>query len=103
MEPDGYFSNRWLSTIVVDPKLTSGVTREDIRLALESENIESRPLWKPMHMQPVFQGAPYFVAPDSITVSKHLFEHGLCLPSGSNMSAETHERITKIISKLIVV
>jgi dTDP-4-amino-4,6-dideoxygalactose transaminase len=103
MEPDGYFSNRWLSTIVVDPTLTSGVTREDIRLALESENIESRPLWKPMHMQPVFQGAPYFVAPDSITVSEHLFEHGLCLPSGSNMSAETHERITKIISKLIVV
>ncbi len=102
MEPDGYFSNRWLSTIVVDPTLTSGVTREHIRLALESENIESRPLWKPMHMQPVFQGAPYFVAPDSKSVSEHLFEHGLCLPSGSNMSAETHERITKIISNLIV-
>jgi dTDP-4-amino-4,6-dideoxygalactose transaminase len=57
-EPEGSFSNRWLTTILVDPEHTGGVTREDIRLALEKENIESRPLWKPMHMQPVFEANP---------------------------------------------
>jgi dTDP-4-amino-4,6-dideoxygalactose transaminase len=100
-EPNGYFSNRWLSTIEVDPNLTGGVTREDIRLALEAENIESRPLWKPMHMQPIFEGAPYFADPKTGPVSEQLFSNGLCLPSGSNMSSETHTRITRIVTDLI--
>ncbi|HSW62349.1 MAG TPA: aminotransferase class I/II-fold pyridoxal phosphate-dependent enzyme, partial [Dissulfurispiraceae bacterium] len=59
-EPDGFFANRWLTTILVDPGTSGGITREDIRLAFDAQNIESRPLWKPMHLQPVFQGFPYF-------------------------------------------
>lgn len=99
-EPEGYFTNRWLSTILVDPNLTGGITREDIRLALEAENIESRPLWKPMHMQPIFEGSPYFAAPQTGPTSEQLFELGLCLPSGSNMNSETHGRVVNIIESL---
>jgi dTDP-4-amino-4,6-dideoxygalactose transaminase len=80
-EPEGYFSNRWLTTILVDPVGTQGVTREDIRLKLEQENIESRPLWKPMHLQPVYRSSPAYVTGRS----EKLFEQGLCLPSGSNL------------------
>lgn len=79
-EPDKYFSNRWLSCILVDPKF--GVTREDIRLELEKINIETRPLWKPMHLQPIFAESPFF---GDGTAAK-LFENGLCLPSGSNLT-----------------
>ena len=57
-EPEGFFSNRWLTTIFVDPAESGGITREDIRLTLEKENIESRPLWKPMHLQPVLKIIP---------------------------------------------
>lgn len=87
------FSNRWLTTILIDPSKTGGVNRETLRLALEQENIESRPLWKPMHVQPVFAGAPYY----GDGLSERLFEHGLCLPSGSNMTAEETERVIHII------
>jgi dTDP-4-amino-4,6-dideoxygalactose transaminase len=83
-----YFSNRWLTTILIDPEIT-GTDREQVRLALEKENIETRPLWKPMHRQPVFQGCPAYVN----GVSEALFEKGLCLPSGSNMTEEDKERI----------
>ena len=79
-EPKGYFSNRWLTTILIEPKI-AGFTREDLRLALEAENIESRPLWKPMHMQPVFEGYKFY----GMSISEELFEKGLCLPSGSNL------------------
>ncbi|RYD72243.1 MAG: aminotransferase class I/II-fold pyridoxal phosphate-dependent enzyme [Sphingobacteriales bacterium] len=78
-----YFSNRWLTTILVEEN-EKGVTRETIRLALEKYNIETRPLWKPMHMQPVFASSPYFGA----KVSENLFDNGLCLPSGSNLTEE---------------
>lgn len=92
-EPVGYFSNRWLTTILIDPAL-AGVTRDELRLALEKENIESRPLWKPMHLQPVFADAPYYGS----GVSDKLFENGLCLPSGSNMSNEDFDRIFEVIN-----
>lgn len=88
-ELSGSFSNRWLTSILVNPEKTNGVTREDIRLHLEKDNIESRPLWKPMHMQPVFAEAPYF----GERVSQNLFEQGLCLPSGSNLSTSDLERV----------
>jgi dTDP-4-amino-4,6-dideoxygalactose transaminase len=88
-EPEGYFSNRWLTAILVDPKQTNGLTREDIRLTLEKENIETRPLWKPMHMQPVFENAPFY----GDGTSEKLFELGLCLPSGSNLTEEEMNRI----------
>jgi dTDP-4-amino-4,6-dideoxygalactose transaminase len=81
-EMGGSFSNRWLSCLTIDPQRTGGITRETIRVALEKENIESRPLWKPMHQQPVFVGVPYFGG----KVAETLFEDGLCLPSGSNLS-----------------
>jgi dTDP-4-amino-4,6-dideoxygalactose transaminase len=97
-EPEGYFSNRWLTTILVDPAESGGITREDIRLALEAHNIESRPLWKPMHMQPVFEGCPYYGG----RVAEGLFEQGLCLPSGSNLSDADRERIAEVLEALLM-
>jgi dTDP-4-amino-4,6-dideoxygalactose transaminase len=94
-EPDGHFSNRWLTTIIVDPVKTLGITREDIRLALERENIEARPLWKPMHLQPVFKDAPSYLN----GISEELFNKGLCLPSGSSLTEEDLNRISVIIKK----
>lgn len=91
-EPEGYFSNRWLSTVLVEPP----VSREDIRLALESENIEARPLWKPMHLQPVFAEAPAYTN----GISESLFEQGLCLPSGSNLAPEDLERVAEKVKSL---
>ena len=87
-EPIGYTSNRWLSCILVDPKKT-GITQEELRVHLEKENIESRPLWKPMHLQPLFASAPYFGG----QVAETLFKTGLCLPSGSNLTPEQKQRI----------
>jgi dTDP-4-amino-4,6-dideoxygalactose transaminase len=86
--PD-YFSNHWLTSITVDPEQTNGKTREDLRLALEAENIESRPLWKPMHLQPVFAEYPFYGG----KVAEGLFENGLCLPSGSNLTESDRQRI----------
>jgi dTDP-4-amino-4,6-dideoxygalactose transaminase len=96
-EPEGFFSNRWLTTILVDPSQSDGITREDIRLALEKENIESRPLWKPMHMQPVFKDYPYHGS----NVSEKLFENGLCMPSGSNLSEDDLERVVKCVKGVV--
>jgi dTDP-4-amino-4,6-dideoxygalactose transaminase len=87
--PLGYYSNRWLTCILVDPAFNNGLTREIIRLALEEENIESRPLWKPMHQQPIFADCKSYLN----GVSDKLFEDGLCLPSGSNLKEEEFERI----------
>jgi dTDP-4-amino-4,6-dideoxygalactose transaminase len=93
-EPNSdYYSNHWLSAIVVDPKKTGNVTRENIRLELDKENIESRPLWKPMHLQPVFSGYPYYGG----TISEGLFENGLCLPSGSNLNDADRHRIAETL------
>jgi dTDP-4-amino-4,6-dideoxygalactose transaminase len=95
-EPDGHFSNYWLTTILADPLKTGGITREDIRLALEKENIEARPLWKPMHLQPVFSGSPFF----GNGISDRLFKNGLCLPSGTNLTDGDFDRIFKVLSLL---
>ena len=91
-----YFSNYWLTTILIDPVVTNGITREILRLALESDNIESRPLWKPMHLQPVFSKYPYY----GNKVAEKLFENGLCLPSGSNLTNEDRERIAIVVRNL---
>ena len=93
-EMSGSFSNRWLTTILIDPSQNGGVTREDIRLALEKENIESRPLWKPMHLQPIFQQFPNYGG----AISEQLFEQGLCLPSGSGLKEEELKRVVSLIS-----
>lgn len=97
-EPEGSFSNRWLTTILLDASKTpNGVTRETLRLAFEKDNIESRPLWKPMHMQPVFEQYPYY---GDNKVSERLFENGLCLPSGSNLTEEEKQRILRVLDQL---
>ncbi|MET3536368.1 aminotransferase class I/II-fold pyridoxal phosphate-dependent enzyme [Chryseobacterium limigenitum] len=94
-EPNSdFYSNHWLSSIIVNPTIV-GKTREDLRLAFLEDNIESRPLWKPMHMQPIFADVPYY----GTNVSEKLFEDGLCLPSGSNLSDEERERIANVIVK----
>lgn len=93
-----YFSNHWLSCIIVDPSKTkNGVTREDIRLAMLDENIETRPLWKPMHLQPVFNECKSYLN----GTSERLFNDGLCLPSGSNMTEEERERVLEVLYKLL--
>jgi len=88
-EPKGFYANNWLTTILTD----SYKTREKIRLALEKEHIEARPLWKPMHLQPVFKNSQSYVN----GVSEDLFDRGLCLPSGSNLSQEDLNRVVAVI------
>lgn len=95
-EPDGQHSTRWLTTLTIDPTVT-GVSREDIRLMLLQHKIEARPLWKPMHMQTLYEGAPYHGS----GVDERLFTNGLCLPSGSDMTdAQQDEVIERIQSVL---
>ena len=90
---EDYFSNHWLSAITIDSSVT-GFDREDLRLSLEDDNIECRPLWKPMHMQPVFKNNDYFGIDN---VAEKLFNTGLCLPSGSNLTEEDRLRIATSI------
>jgi len=97
-ELNGMISNRWLSTILMDSAVTpNNITNTDVRKALEANDIESRPLWKPMHLQPLFKDAPYYGS----DISKKLFEKGLCLPSGSNTTNKQFERIVEIILALL--
>jgi len=91
-----YFSNYWLTAILINPQLTGGMTREDVRLALESENIESRPLWKPMHLQPVYKGTPFIGS----GVCEQFFDQGLCLPSGSNLIEDDFDRIFNTLGRI---
>lgn len=91
--PD-FYSNFWLTCIVIDPAV-AGTDREKLRLAFDEAKIESRPLWKPMHLQPVFSGCPAYVN----GTSEKLFTNGLCLPSGSNIDAEGRERIAEVLNR----
>ena len=93
-------SNRWLTTLTVDPVIC-GVTCIEIMEALEQENIESRPVWKPMHLQPVFADCLYYPHQEGNSVSDELFENGICLPSGTAMTEAEQERVIGIIRKLI--
>ena len=91
-----YRSNHWLSCITIN-EVTAGFTRDALRLQLEKDNIESRPLWKPMHLQPVFNDCEYY----GDKVCENLFINGLCLPSGSNLTEADRSRITNSIKKLL--
>ncbi|MDN3676693.1 DegT/DnrJ/EryC1/StrS family aminotransferase [Flavobacterium paronense] len=94
-EPNSnYFSNHWLTCIIIDSKVL-GKTIEQFRVALEMENIESRPLWMPMHLQPVFEKYPYYGS----NVANLLFQNGLCLPSGSNLTESDKQRITDAVHR----
>ena len=94
-EGEGFNSNYWLTCITVEPE-EAGFTREDVRLALDADNIESRPLWKPMHLQPVFKDAPFY----GNGTSERLFEIGLCLPSGATLTDKDVERVAKVVKQL---
>ncbi len=87
-------STRWLTCVTIEPA-QFGATREDVRLALEAEEIEARPVWKPMHVQPVFEGCEVVGG----SVSESLFERGLCLPSGSALERDDVERIAGIVRR----
>ncbi len=88
-------SNRWLTALTIDPAFCK-INRETLRLAFEKENIEARPLWKPMHLQPVFKSAPAYVN----GTSEKLFQNGLCLPSDTNMTADDRSRIRTVLNTL---
>jgi len=96
-EPEGFFSNRWLTTILVDNNVT-GKNREDCRKHLEQLNIESRPLWKPMHLQPVFKHYPFY----GNDYCEQLFNEGLCLPSGSNLSGQDLYFVSNSLRELLI-
>lgn len=95
-EPAGQRSTRWLTALTIDPAQT-GVTREDIRLMLLEHRIESRPLWKPMHVQPLYAGAPYH----GTGVDERLFANGLCLPSSSDMTDEQQDEVIERVADLL--
>ena len=90
---DDYFANYWLTAISIAPNSAKGINREALRFALDDANIESRPIWKPMHLQPVFNNYPYYGG----AVAETLFKNGLCLPSGSNITDEDRIRIKEVI------
>lgn len=93
--PD-FYSNHWLSVVTIDESV-SLKTREELRLAFFEDDIESRPIWKPMHLQPVFEDAPYY----GEKVAETLFGNSLCLPSGSNLSDEDRDRIEKVMTEVL--
>jgi dTDP-4-amino-4,6-dideoxygalactose transaminase len=93
-EPKGFYSNRWITCI----KTNSFELRERLRLDLLQDDIESRPLWKPMHMQPLFKDCLHFTD----GTSEALFDNGLCLPSGSNLNQNDLDRILNIISNTLI-
>jgi len=96
-EPNSdFYSNYWLTSIIINPEKTGGITRENLRLALEAENIEARPLWKPMHLQPVFADCPFY----GDGTSEKLFENGLCIPSGSILTENELNRVVEVIRKV---
>ena len=94
-EPDYGKSTHWLSCLTLDPDVAK-IDREQVRLHLAKQNIETRPLWKPMHLQPVFSDCECF----NSRVSEELFQKGLCLPSGSNLSEEDLSRVITEIKKV---
>jgi dTDP-4-amino-4,6-dideoxygalactose transaminase len=92
---EDFYSNHWLSVITIDESIT-GWSNHDLRLQFEKEKIESRPLWKPMHLQPVFENCIYY----GNSVAEDLFNKGLCLPSGSNLTEEQKNRIKEVVLKM---
>ena len=92
---ENYFSNYWLTTILIDPELT-GTSNTQLMEELERHNIESRHLWNPMHLQPVFSGCPAYVN----GTSERLFRQGLCLPSGSNMTDDDRKRVLDVLQRV---
>ncbi len=96
-EPENTMSTHWLSTM----KINDGSVKPiDVIEALEANNIESRPIWKPMHLQPIFEGCDFFSHSDGKPVSEEIFETGVCLPSDTNMTADEQDRVIAVIKEL---
>ena len=93
-----FFSNYWLTSIIIDPEKTNGVTKENIRLACEAEGVETRSLWKPMHLQPIFADTPFY----GDGTCEMLFNNGLCLPSGTTLTNEQINFVADIVKMCIV-
>ncbi len=93
--------NRWLSACLIDENII-GITYLDIIEALTAENIEARPIWKPLHKQPVFEGTKYYTHSQTENISEKLFSQGLCLPSGSSMTKEEQKKVIEIIQSVVV-
>ena len=91
-----FFSNYWLTAILINPDLTNGITNEIVRSTLENDNIETRPLWKPMHLQPIYEGCKFYGS----GVCENLFQFGICLPSGSNLTKQDLNRIFSSLKKI---
>lgn len=101
-ELPGTYSNRWLTTILIDSE-TIGVTVEELIFALRNENIEARPVWKPLHLQPLFQDYSFY--PHDVecgSISEMIYEKGICLPSGSNLTIEQQNRVIHCIRNTII-
>jgi len=93
-------SNRWLTAVTIDP-VQIGVNRDTLLQKLAEENIEARPTWKPMHLQPLFEDTAYYEHEEGNSVSNYLFEYGICLPSGSNMSVDDQDRVIAVLKKYL--
>ncbi|WP_147054452.1 aminotransferase class I/II-fold pyridoxal phosphate-dependent enzyme [Sporosarcina luteola] len=99
-ELEGTFSNRWLTAMLLDPEKIS-VTPNELIDALEAENIEARPVWKPLHLQPLFEECAFYAHAEDDVVSERLFERGVCLPSGSGMTVDEQERVVGVIQRTL--
>ena len=98
-EPSYGISNRWLTTLTLDE--TSKANPLEIIQRLDSENIEARPVWKPLHLQPDFKGCPYFPHQPEDSFSDEVFRKGLCLPSGTNLDKKDQDRIIRIVQSAL--
>lgn len=99
-ELEGTYSNRWLTAMLLDPSKIR-VTPYELIDALEAENIEARPVWKPLHLQPLFEGCTFYSHAEDDVVSEWLFERGICLPSGSSMTVEEQEKVIRVIKMVL--
>lgn len=99
-ELENTYGNRWLTTLTLDPTKIS-VSPYELIDALAKENIEARPVWKPLHLQPVFEGCKFFAHGENEDVSQQLFERGLCLPSGSNMTVDEQDHVINVLKKAL--
>lgn len=99
-EPDWSYSNRWLTTFTINAAYSSA-TPQDLIAALAAENIEARPVWKPMHLQPVFENAPYYPHEEGKDIAHDLFESGICVPSGSNLTDEEQARVISVLQRVL--
>lgn len=94
------YSNRWLTALTINPEVT-GASGIEVIEALDAANIEARPVWKPMHLQPLFKDVSYYPHEETVSISDQLFDTGICLPSGSNMSIDDQSRVIKIIKEVL--